>query len=167
MQLIHPKYCYPKNFRQNPGAGYTKMRVIHPCLRYSLLRRALDFMDKVYPCTARNFSSKFKQACLPFRSLCPKGIGRTADAHQTKGAAIPSYLSSYYCSGGYLEERSYSGFSLRAFKRGPQGLAMWSKGVLDYDSMFCCFKEVKTTGKILIILAILTRNTSKYESIDK
>ena len=41
---------------------------------------------------------------------------------------------------------------------------MWSKGVLDYDSGVCWFKEVKTTAKILIIIA---RNTSKYESIDK
>ena len=30
---------------------------------------------------------------------------------------------------------------------------MWNKGVLDYDLGFCCFKEVKTTAKILIILA--------------
>ena len=30
---------------------------------------------------------------------------------------------------------------------------MWSKGVLDYDSVVCCFKEVKTTAEILIILA--------------
>ena len=44
---------------------------------------------------------------------------------------------------------------------------MWSKGVLNYDSGFCCFKEVKTTAKILKILAFKIRNTSKYESIDK
>ena len=31
---------------------------------------------------------------------------------------------------------------------------MWSKGVLDYDSGVCYFKEVKTTAKILIILAL-------------
>ena len=30
---------------------------------------------------------------------------------------------------------------------------MWSKGVLEYDSGVCCFKEVITTAKILIILA--------------
>ena len=30
---------------------------------------------------------------------------------------------------------------------------MWSKGVLDYDSGVCCLKEVKSTAKILIILA--------------
>ena len=40
-----------------------------------------------------------------------------------------------------------------AFKRGSQGLPLWSKGVLDYDSGVCCFKEVKTTAKVLIILA--------------
>ena len=31
---------------------------------------------------------------------------------------------------------------------------MWSKGVLDYDSQVSCFKEVKTTAKILIILPL-------------
>ena len=46
-----------------------------------------------------------------------------------------------------------SGFSLRASKRESQGLPMWSKGVLEYDSEVCCFNEVKTTAKILIILA--------------
>ena len=46
-----------------------------------------------------------------------------------------------------------SGFSLRALKRGSQGLPVWSKGVLDNDSGGCCFKEVKTAAKILIILA--------------
>ena len=30
---------------------------------------------------------------------------------------------------------------------------MWSKEVLDYDSGVCCFEEVKTAAKILIILA--------------
>ena len=45
-----------------------------------------------------------------------------------------------------------AGFSLRAFKRESQGLPMWSKGVLDYESGVC-FKEVKATAKILIILA--------------
>ena len=30
---------------------------------------------------------------------------------------------------------------------------MWSKGVLDYDSRVCCIKEVKTTAKILAVLA--------------
>ena len=30
---------------------------------------------------------------------------------------------------------------------------MWSKGVLDYDSGICCFKEVETTARILIIVA--------------
>ena len=30
---------------------------------------------------------------------------------------------------------------------------MWRKGVLDYDSGVCCFKEVKTTARVLIILA--------------
>ena len=45
-----------------------------------------------------------------------------------------------------------AGFSLRAFKRGSQGFCLWSKGVLDYDSVVCCFKEIKTTAKILIIL---------------
>ena len=49
--------------------------------------------------------------------------------------------------------RYFSGFPLRAFKQGSQGLSMWSKGVLDYDSGVCCFKEVKTTAKILIVLA--------------
>ena len=44
---------------------------------------------------------------------------------------------------------------------------MWSKGVLDYDSGICCFKEVISTAKILIILAFLTRNKSEYQSIDK
>ena len=44
---------------------------------------------------------------------------------------------------------------------------MWSKRGLDYDSGACCFKEVKTTAKILIILAFSTRNISEYESIDK
>ena len=39
-----------------------------------------------------------------------------------------------------------------AFKQGSQGLPVWSKGVLDYDSGVCCFKEVKTTAKILIII---------------
>ena len=43
---------------------------------------------------------------------------------------------------------------------------MCSKGVLNYDSGVCCFKEVKTNAKIVIILAFQTRNTSKYESID-
>ena len=47
--------------------------------------------------------------------------------------------------------------------RTPNG----SKGVREYDSGVCCFKEVKTTAKILIIPAFQTRNTSKYESIDK
>ena len=60
-----------------------------------------------------------------------------------------------------------AGISLRAFKRGPQGLPLWSKGVLDYDSGVCCFKEAKITAKILVIHAFETRNTSKYESIDK
>ena len=60
-----------------------------------------------------------------------------------------------------------AGFSLRAFKRGSQGVPMRSKGVLDYDSRVCCFKEVKTTAKIMKILAFSTRNTSKYESIYK
>ena len=59
---------------------------------------------------------------------------------------------------GAVQERANfligpSGFSLRALKQGSQGLPMWSKGVLDYDSVICCFKEVKTTDKILIILA--------------
>ena len=49
--------------------------------------------------------------------------------------------------------RYFSGFPHRAFKQGSQGLSIWSKGVLDYDSGICCFKEVKTTAKILIILA--------------
>ena len=31
---------------------------------------------------------------------------------------------------------------------------MWSKGVLDYNSGVCCFKEVKTTAKILIIFVL-------------
>ena len=44
-------------------------------------------------------------------------------------------------------------YSLRAFKSGSQGLPMWSKGVLDYESGVCCFKVVKTTAKILIVLA--------------
>ena len=30
---------------------------------------------------------------------------------------------------------------------------MSSEGVLEYDSGVCCFKEIKTTAKILIILA--------------
>ena len=30
---------------------------------------------------------------------------------------------------------------------------MWRKVGLDYDSGVCCFKEVKTTAKILIIHA--------------
>ena len=43
------------------------------------------------------------------------------------------------------------------------------KGVLDYDSGVCCFKEVKTIAKILllVVLAFQTRNTSKYKYIDK
>ena len=47
-----------------------------------------------------------------------------------------------------------AGFSLRAFKRGSQGLRLWSKGALDYDSVVSCFKEAKTTctAKVLIIL---------------
>ena len=44
---------------------------------------------------------------------------------------------------------------------------MWSKGVLNYDSGICCFKEVKNTAETLIILAFKTRNESKYESTDK
>ena len=48
-------------------------------------------------------------------------------------------------------KKKYIGFSLSAFKRGSQELAMWSKGVLDYDSGVCCFKEVKTTAKTMII----------------
>ena len=44
---------------------------------------------------------------------------------------------------------------------------MCSKGVLNYDSGICCFKEVKNTAKTLIILAFKTRNESKYESTDK
>ena len=44
---------------------------------------------------------------------------------------------------------------------------MWSKGVFVYDSRVCCFKEVKTAAKIVIILAFSTRNTSKHESIGK
>ena len=56
---------------------------------------------------------------------------------------------------------------VRVFKRRSQGLPMWSKGVLDNDSGVCYFKKVQTIAKILIILALLTRNTSKYESIDK
>ena len=41
---------------------------------------------------------------------------------------------------------------------------MWSKGVLDYDSRVCCFKEVKTTAKILLILAFQKPEiqTNKY-----
>ena len=53
------------------------------------------------------------------------------------------------------------------FKEGSQGLPMWSKGVLNYDSGICCFKEVENTAKTLIILAFKTRNGSKYESTDK
>ena len=48
-------------------------------------------------------------------------------------------------------------FSLRVFPQGfetrVRGTPMWSKGVLDYGSGVCCFKEVKTTAKILITLA--------------
>ena len=44
---------------------------------------------------------------------------------------------------------------------------MWSKRVVDYDSGVCCFKEVKTTAKILIILAFQARYTSKYESTEE
>ena len=44
-----------------------------------------------------------------------------------------------------------AGFSLRAFKGGSQGLPMWIKGALDYDTGVCCFKEVKTIAKIQII----------------
>ena len=44
---------------------------------------------------------------------------------------------------------------------------MWSKCVLDYDSGVCCFKEVKTIPKMLIILAFQTRNIYECESIDK
>ena len=44
---------------------------------------------------------------------------------------------------------------------------MWSKGVLNYDSGICCFKEVKNTAKTLIIVAFKTRNESKYESTNK
>ena len=47
-----------------------------------------------------------------------------------------------------------AGFSLWAFKQGSQRLPVWSEGVLDYDSGVCCFKEVKTTAKILIILSL-------------
>ena len=45
------------------------------------------------------------------------------------------------------------GFFLRAFEQGSHGLPMWSKGVFDYNSGGCCFEEVKTTSKILIVLA--------------
>ena len=34
------------------------------------------------------------------------------------------------------------------FKEGSQGLPMWSKGVLNYDSGICCFKEVKNTARL-------------------
>ena len=30
---------------------------------------------------------------------------------------------------------------------------MWSKGVLDYGSGVCCFKEVKTIAEIFMIFA--------------
>ena len=46
-----------------------------------------------------------------------------------------------------------TGFSLKTFKGGSQGAPVWSKGVLNYDTGICCFKEVKTTAKILITLA--------------
>ena len=46
-----------------------------------------------------------------------------------------------------------SGVSLRASKRGSHGLPMWSKGILEYDSGVCCLNGVKTTAKILIVLA--------------
>ena len=66
--------------------------------------------------------------------------------------------TSWHCLDETLESFAdlgilYSGYSLRPFKSGSQRLPMWSKGVLDYDSEVCCFKEVKTTAKILIILA--------------
>ena len=47
----------------------------------------------------------------------------------------------------------WAGFSLRAFKLGSQGLPKRSKGVFDYDSGVCCFKEAETTATILINLA--------------
>ena len=72
---------------------------------------------------------------------------------------IPPYTFSHFYKGRQLDNSKWNGlsfvlagFSLRAFK-GSQGLPMWSKGVLDYDSGVCPFKEVKTTAKILIILA--------------
>ena len=48
-----------------------------------------------------------------------------------------------------------TGFSLRAFEQGSLGLSTWStaKRVLDNDSGVGCFKEVKTTAKILVTLA--------------
>ena len=33
------------------------------------------------------------------------------------------------------------------------GTPKWSKGVIGYNSGVCCFKEVKTAAKILMILA--------------
>ena len=55
-------------------------------------------------------------------------------------------------------------FSLRAFKRGFQGLPVLSKRVLGYDSGICCFKEVKTTAKILIILVFSYLSTLPHKS---
>ena len=52
------------------------------------------------------------------------------------------------------KEKVFSRFSLRAFKQGSQGLPVRSERVLDYHSGDFCFKEVKTTAKILIILAL-------------
>ena len=45
--------------------------------------------------------------------------------------------------------------SLRAFKPGSQVFPRRSKGVLDYDSGACCFKEVKTTASVLIFFFCL------------
>ena len=63
--------------------------------------------------------------------------------------------------------KAQAGFSIGAFKRGPQGLPMWSKGVLDYDLGVCFFKEVKKTAKILTILTFKPEIRKKYESIDE
>ena len=52
-------------------------------------------------------------------------------------------------------------------KKGPRDSLCGVKGVLNYDSGICCFKEVKNTAETLIILAFKTRNESKYESTDK
>ena len=49
------------------------------------------------------------------------------------------------------------GFPSGLLNKGPKDTQCEVKGVLDYDSGVCCFKEVKTTARILIILAFKGR----------